>query len=183
MVSFGGEGGQVAGVSHVALVRTQRCAGLHAGSGQQIQRAVARAGATGVAHIHGHQQAVAVLHQGIGQITQLRLLALAAQLRVRVGGGCVRAVAALLAVEIVPDRGFGAQGGCTASATSAGIRPSGAVFERSKLPLTTWSLAVHQLTGSKTNMAALELKRHLGVCYDITLPGKTPSSPANSFCS
>lgn len=52
---------------------------------------------------------------------------------------------------------------------------SGTVFEDSKLPLTTWFLAMHLLTGSKTNnvtpgedpgMAALELKRHLGVCYD-----------------
>lgn len=43
---------------------------------------------------------------------------------------------------------------------------SGTMFEGSKLPLTTWFLAMHLLTGSKTNMAALELKRHLGVCYD-----------------
>ena len=43
---------------------------------------------------------------------------------------------------------------------------SGTVFEGSKLPLTTWFLAMHLLTGSKTNMSALELKRHLGVCYD-----------------
>ena len=43
---------------------------------------------------------------------------------------------------------------------------SGTVFEGSKLPLTAWFLAMHLLTGSKTNMAALELKRHLGVCYD-----------------
>jgi len=33
------------------------------------------------------------------------------------------------------------------------------------VPLTTWFLAMHLLTSSKTNMAALELKRHLGVCY------------------
>ena len=25
---------------------------------------------------------------------------------------------------------------------------------------------MHLLTGSKTNLSALELKRHLGVCYD-----------------
>lgn len=43
---------------------------------------------------------------------------------------------------------------------------SGAVFERSKPPLTTWFLAMYLLTGSKTNRAALELKRHLSVCYD-----------------
>ena len=40
------------------------------------------------------------------------------------------------------------------------------MFEGSKLPLTTWFLAMHLLTGSKTNLSALELKRHLGVCYD-----------------
>jgi transposase-like protein len=43
---------------------------------------------------------------------------------------------------------------------------SGTVFEGSKLPLTTWYLAMHLLTGRKTNMSVLELKRHLGVCYD-----------------
>src|SRR5690606_15384449 len=42
---------------------------------------------------------------------------------------------------------------------------SGALFQSSKLPLTTWFLAIHLLTSTKTNMAALELKRHLGVCY------------------
>ena len=42
---------------------------------------------------------------------------------------------------------------------------SGTLFEASKLPLTTWFLAMHLLTGSKTNLSALALKRHLGVCY------------------
>jgi hypothetical protein len=42
---------------------------------------------------------------------------------------------------------------------------SGTVFEATKLPLTTWFLAIHLLTSTKTNMAALELKRHLGVSY------------------
>jgi hypothetical protein len=32
-------------------------------------------------------------------------------------------------------------------------------------PLTRWFLAMHLLTQSKNNVAALELKRHLGVCY------------------
>ena len=40
------------------------------------------------------------------------------------------------------------------------------VFEATKLPLRTWLLAIHLLTATKTNMAALELKRHLGVDYD-----------------
>lgn len=43
---------------------------------------------------------------------------------------------------------------------------SGTLFEASKLPLTTWFLAMHLLTSSKTNLSALELKRQLGVCYD-----------------
>ena len=43
---------------------------------------------------------------------------------------------------------------------------SGTVFEGSRLPLTSWFLAMHLLTASKTNLSALELKRHLGVCYD-----------------
>lgn len=42
---------------------------------------------------------------------------------------------------------------------------SGTVFEGTKLPLTTWFLAIHLLTSTKTNLAALELMRHLGVCY------------------
>jgi hypothetical protein len=33
-------------------------------------------------------------------------------------------------------------------------------------PLTTWLLAMHLLNSSTTNMSALELKRHLRVCYD-----------------
>ncbi len=35
----------------------------------------------------------------------------------------------------------------------------------SKLPLTRWFLAMHLLTQVKNNVSALELKRHLGVCY------------------
>lgn len=42
---------------------------------------------------------------------------------------------------------------------------SGTLFEATKLPLTRWFLAIHMLTSTKTNMAALELKRHLGVTY------------------
>ena len=40
---------------------------------------------------------------------------------------------------------------------------AGTLFEATKLLLTTWFLALHLLTASKTNVAALELKRHLGV--------------------
>ena len=39
------------------------------------------------------------------------------------------------------------------------------IFEATKLPLSRWFLAMHLLTRSKNNVAALELMRHLGVCY------------------
>lgn len=42
---------------------------------------------------------------------------------------------------------------------------SGTVFQSTKLALTMWLLAIHMLTSTKTNMSALELMRHLGVCY------------------
>lgn len=50
----------------------------------------------------GGDQSVAVLHQRVPQIGQVRLLAVAllAQPRVRVGGRFMRVVAALLAVEV-----------------------------------------------------------------------------------
>jgi ribosomal protein L37AE/L43A len=42
---------------------------------------------------------------------------------------------------------------------------SGTIFESTKLHLTRWFLAMHLLTQSKNNVSALELMRHLGVCY------------------
>ena len=42
---------------------------------------------------------------------------------------------------------------------------SGTLFAGSTLPLRTWLLALHLLTATKTNLAALELMRHLGVNY------------------
>lgn len=42
---------------------------------------------------------------------------------------------------------------------------SGTVFEHSRLPLTSWLLAMYLLGQSKTNLSALELMRHLGVSY------------------
>lgn len=42
---------------------------------------------------------------------------------------------------------------------------SGTLFEGTKLPLTTWFIALYLLTSTKTNLSALELKRHLGVRY------------------
>jgi transposase-like protein len=41
----------------------------------------------------------------------------------------------------------------------------GTIFEATKLPLTTWFLAMHLLTQAKNNVSALELSRHLGVRY------------------
>lgn len=42
---------------------------------------------------------------------------------------------------------------------------SGTLLQDTKLPLTSWFLAIHMLTSTKTNLAALELKRHLDVSY------------------
>jgi len=42
---------------------------------------------------------------------------------------------------------------------------AGTIFEHTKLELRRWFLAMHLLTQSKNNVSALELKRHLGVCY------------------
>ena len=40
----------------------------------------------------------------------------------------------------------------------------GTIFTDTKLPLRTWFVALYLLTQSKTNVAGLELTRHLGVC-------------------
>jgi len=45
---------------------------------------------------------------------------------------------------------------------------AGTLFEHSRLPLTTWFLALYFLTQTKTNVSALELMRHLGVSYSAT---------------
>lgn len=42
---------------------------------------------------------------------------------------------------------------------------SGTLLASTRLPLTTWFQAIYLLTTTKTNMAALELMRHLGVNY------------------
>lgn len=42
---------------------------------------------------------------------------------------------------------------------------SDTIFHGSRLPLTSWFLAMHLLTQAKNNVSALELKRHLGVNY------------------
>ena len=43
---------------------------------------------------------------------------------------------------------------------------SGTLFHKSKLPLSTWFLAIYLVTQSKNDISALELSRQLGVRYD-----------------
>lgn len=43
---------------------------------------------------------------------------------------------------------------------------AGTLFHKSKLPLSTWFLAIYLLTQSKNDISALELSRQLGVTYD-----------------
>lgn len=43
---------------------------------------------------------------------------------------------------------------------------SGTIFAYTKLPLTTWFLAMYLLTQPKNGTSALELKRHLGIGYN-----------------
>ena len=43
---------------------------------------------------------------------------------------------------------------------------SGTIFEQTKLPLTTWFLAMHLITQAKTGLSALALMRQLGVSYN-----------------
>lgn len=42
---------------------------------------------------------------------------------------------------------------------------AGALFDYTRLPLTRWFVAIHLISQSKSNIAALELKRHLGVTW------------------
>jgi hypothetical protein len=42
---------------------------------------------------------------------------------------------------------------------------AGTVMQGTKLPLTTWFLAIYLLSQAKTGLSALALKRHLGVSY------------------
>ena len=43
---------------------------------------------------------------------------------------------------------------------------SGTIFSATKLPLTTWFLAIHLVTQAKTGISALSLHRQLGVSYN-----------------
>lgn len=42
---------------------------------------------------------------------------------------------------------------------------AGTIFEHTRLPLTKWFLAIYLMTQSKTHIAALELRRHLGISW------------------
>lgn len=53
---------------------------------------------------------------------------------------------------------------CTACGRQTSL-VSGTLFQASKLPLRVWFLAMHLLGAAKTTLSALELKRHVGVCY------------------
>lgn len=53
---------------------------------------------------------------------------------------------------------------CTACRCQTSLT-AGTIFEHSRLPLTSWFLALYLLTQTKTNLSALELSRHLGVSY------------------
>ena len=45
---------------------------------------------------------------------------------------------------------------------------AGSLMEHTKLPLTTWFLAIYLIGQAKTGISALALKRHLGVSYPTT---------------
>ena len=46
---------------------------------------------------------------------------------------------------------------------------AGTIFPTTKLPLTRWIPAMHLLAQAKSDVLALELRRHLGVSYPTTL--------------
>lgn len=54
---------------------------------------------------------------------------------------------------------------CSACRTQTSLK-AGTIFHKSKVPLTTWFLAIYLLTQSKNDISALELSRQLGVKYD-----------------
>lgn len=45
---------------------------------------------------------------------------------------------------------------------------AGTIFASSKLPLTTWFLAIYFMTQDKKGISAMELRRHLGISYNAT---------------
>lgn len=54
---------------------------------------------------------------------------------------------------------------CTACRAQTSAR-AGTIFHKSRTPLTKWFIAMHLMTGSKNDIAALELARQLGVKWD-----------------
>ena len=46
------------------------------------------------------------------------------------------------------------------------------MFENTKLPLSSWYLAMYLLTQSKNGISAMDLKRQLGVSYNTAWPVK-----------
>ena len=54
---------------------------------------------------------------------------------------------------------------CSSCHLQTSVR-AGTVFHKSRTPLTKWFLAMHLLTGSKNDIASLELARQLGVKWD-----------------
>ena len=70
-------------------------------------------------------------------------------------------------------RRYGRCGACRHQTTVI----AGTIFAATKLPLTVWFLAIHLLTQATNNVAALKLKRHLGVCYPSATAGRLPSYP------
>ena len=53
---------------------------------------------------------------------------------------------------------------CGACRLQVSLR-SGTIMEHSHLPLTKWYLAIYLMTQSKTNIAALAMKRQLGISW------------------
>lgn len=57
---------------------------------------------------------------------------------------------------------------CTACRQQTSLT-SGTVFANTKLPLTTWFLAIYFFSQARTGVSAMALKRHLGVSYPTAL--------------
>jgi hypothetical protein len=53
---------------------------------------------------------------------------------------------------------------CTACRHQASLI-AGTVFQGTKLPLTTWFLAIYLISQAKTGLSAMALRRQLGVSY------------------
>ena len=69
---------------------------------------------------------------------------------------------------------------------SAGHHPAsltaGPLFEQTKLPRTTWFLAIHWFTQAKTGLSARALRRQIGVSYNTAWSVKHKLMPAMQEC-